>query len=140
MEFTTNSSAETKRRAAALAPRLPAGTVIALYGEIGAGKTCFVQGLARGLGIKGPVASPTFIIINEHAGKTPLYHVDLYRLPTVEDALQIGLEEYFSRDGITVIEWAERAEELLPPGTIRVHLTAQGQNCRHIAIQGLADD
>ncbi len=120
--------------AAALARQLQPPAVVALFGDIGAGKTCFVQGLAAGLGLREPVTSPTFVIINEYPGPVPLYHMDLYRLPAAADALAAGLEEYFDRPGITVIEWAERAEELLPPSAIRVRLECVGPRRRRIQI------
>ncbi len=132
--FLSNSPEETLNFAAEFVGRLTPPRTIALYGEIGAGKTCFVQGLAKGLNIQGPVSSPTFVIINEYEGKIPLYHMDLYRLLTAEDALMIGIEEYFERPGITVIEWAERAEEILPSAAIRIHLEFAGEMHRRITI------
>ena len=111
----THSPEETWRLAAALLPRLPPGAVLALHGELGSGKTCFVQGLARALGVRQAVTSPTFTLIHEYPGARPLYHVDLYRLRDAGDARDLGLEEYIQGDGLTVIEWAERAAELLPP-------------------------
>ncbi len=133
-EYITHSPAETRRVAAALARQLQPPAIVALFGDIGAGKTCFVQGLAAGLGLRETVTSPTFIIINEYPGPVPLYHMDLYRLPEAEDALQAGIEEYFERPGITVIEWAERAEALLPPSAIRVRLENAGPRQRRILI------
>ncbi|MCX6996179.1 MAG: tRNA (adenosine(37)-N6)-threonylcarbamoyltransferase complex ATPase subunit type 1 TsaE [Kiritimatiellaeota bacterium] len=115
--FVTRSPAETRRLAADLLPRLAPGAVLALHGDLGAGKTCFVQGLAAALGVTQPVCSPTFTLIHEYAGAQPIYHVDLYRLHGAEDALGLGLEEYLQGQGLTVIEWAERAAEILPPGT-----------------------
>ena len=112
----TRSPAETRRLAADLLPRLAPGAVLALHGDLGTGKTCFAQGLAAALGVTQPVNSPTFTLIREYAGTQPIYHVDLYRLRGAEDALGLGLEEYFNGRGITVIEWAERAAGLLPPG------------------------
>lgn len=101
---------------------LKSGTVIALHGELGAGKTCLVQGLARGLDVQEPVHSPTFTLINEYCGRMPLYHLDLYRLHSENQALDIGIENYLPGDGITAIEWADRIEGLLPPGTIHLVL------------------
>ena len=101
---------------------LPAGTVIALHGDLGAGKTCFVKGLARGLDVEGPVHSPTFTLINEYRGRLPLYHLDLYRLHGPEDALAIGIDQYLPGDGITAIEWADRIESILPANTIHIML------------------
>lgn len=104
------------------AHHLSAGTIIALHGDLGAGKTCLVQGLARGLDIQGPVHSPTFTLINEYRGRLPLYHLDLYRLRGEQDALDIGIEQYLPGDGITVIEWADRIQTLLPDQTFHVLL------------------
>lgn len=101
---------------------LPVGTVIALHGDLGAGKTCLVQGLARGLDVAGTVHSPTFTLINEYKGKMPLYHMDLYRIRSAEEAWQIGLEQYLPGDGITAIEWADRIDGSLPASAIHVVL------------------
>lgn len=103
---------------------LPARGVIALSGDLGSGKTCFVQGLAAALGVRQAVTSPTFTLVNEYRGARPLFHIDLYRLRNADEALALGLEEYFERDGVVAIEWAERAEPLLPPTTVRVRLEA----------------
>jgi tRNA threonylcarbamoyladenosine biosynthesis protein TsaE len=103
---------------------LPVRGVIALSGDLGSGKTCFVQGLAAALGIMQAVTSPTFTIVNEYRGSRPLFHIDLYRLTNADEALALGLEEYFERDGVVAIEWAERAETLLPATTVRVRLEA----------------
>lgn len=105
---------ETRAAAHALAQRLSAGAVVALVGELGAGKTCFVQGLAEALGVTEPVTSPTFTLIQEYRGRLPLAHVDLYRLNDPEELLQLGLDEYLEGPGITVLEWADRAPGLLP--------------------------
>ena len=111
---TTTSPEETHRVAADLLKGLGPGTVLALHGELGAGKTCFVQGLAQALGVKRAVGSPTFTLINEYPGPLPLYHIDLYRIGGVNEAFGLGLEEYLESEGITAIEWAERVAELLP--------------------------
>ena len=116
-----------------LAGTLGAGTVIALIGELGAGKTCLVKGLAAGLGITHVVTSPTFTLIHEYrGGRLPLAHIDLYRLATAGEAINIGIEEYLGGSGITVIEWAERIEELLPAHTQRIRLTALDETTRQI--------
>ena len=117
----THSPEETRRLAADLLRELKPGAVLALHGDLGAGKTCFVQGLAAELGVQQAVSSPTFTLIHEYECTPPLYHADLYRIRDADDAFGLGLEEYFHGDGITVIEWAERAAELLPPNTW--HLT-----------------
>lgn len=85
-----------------------------LIGELGAGKTCFVQGLARGLGIEDNVSSPSFVLLREYKGRLPLYHIDLYRLEQLSEIADLGLDDYFYGDGVSVIEWANRAPELLP--------------------------
>lgn len=96
--------------------------VIALHGNLGAGKTCFTQGLAQAAGVKEPVCSPTYTIISEYRGTVPFHHIDLYRLGGPEEAFDLGLDEYLDAGGITVIEWAERAAELLLPDTIHIRI------------------
>jgi len=120
----THSPEETWELAAELAGDLGPGTVIALHGDLGAGKTCFIQGYAAALGIDEPVTSPTYTLIGEYKGRLPLHHIDLYRLSGPEEALGLGLEEYFDANGITAIEWAERAEGLLPPDLLHIQITA----------------
>lgn len=120
----TNSPEETWELAAELANELGAGTVIALHGDLGAGKTCFIQGLAAALGIDEPITSPTYTLIGEYEGRLPLHHIDLYRLSGPAEALGLGLEEYFDANGITAIEWAERAEGLLPPDLLHIRIAA----------------
>ena len=97
--------------------------IIALHGDLGAGKTCFVQGMSRALGIGIPISSPTYTLIDEYEGENPLYHIDLYRLSNSIEVLGIGLEEYFEKDGLIAIEWAERGEDLLPEDSIHVHIS-----------------
>jgi tRNA threonylcarbamoyladenosine biosynthesis protein TsaE len=128
---------DTRALAAALARRASPGTVIALHGELGAGKTCFVQGLAAGLGIAGPVTSPTFVMIAEYRAPVPLYHVDLYRTGTLAEIVALGLEELLHGDGVTAIEWAEKAEPLLPPDTIHVRLRGAGEEPRTVELRGV---
>ena len=118
----TNSPEETWALAAELADELGPGNVIALHGDLGAGKTCFIQGYAAALGIDEPITSPTYTLIGEYEGRLPLHHIDLYRLSGPVEALGLGLEEYFDVDGITAIEWAERAEGLLPPDLLHVQI------------------
>jgi tRNA threonylcarbamoyladenosine biosynthesis protein TsaE len=118
----TSSPEETMAWAARWATALRPGTVIALHGDLGAGKTCFVRGLATGLGTTGHPHSPTFTLINEYPGPVPLYHLDLYRLAGEEEAWDLGIDQYLPGDGITAIEWADRIARILPPGTVHVHL------------------
>jgi len=120
----THSPEETWALAAELADELGPGSVIALHGDLGAGKTCFIQGYAAALGIDEPITSPTYTIIGECEGRLPLHHIDLYRLSGPEEAIGLGLEEYFDANGITAIEWAERAEGLLPPNLLHIQIKA----------------
>jgi len=118
----THSPEETWDLATELANTLPAGTIIALHGDLGAGKTCFMQGFALALGVEEPVTSPTYTLIGEYQGRLPLHHIDLYRISGPQEALGLGLEEYFEAGGITAIEWAERAEGLLPPDLLHISI------------------
>jgi len=129
------SPQETHSVAAELVKALPAGSVVALHGELGSGKTCFVQGMARALNITQAVTSPTFTIVGEYAGTLPLYHIDLYRIHDPDELLAIGFEDYLEGDGITAIEWAERAGDLIPPAAVHVHMRAlDAPNEREIRI------
>jgi tRNA threonylcarbamoyladenosine biosynthesis protein TsaE len=133
----TETPEATRDVAARLAQTLGPGDVVALSGELGAGKTCFVQGLAAGLGITGPITSPTFILVAEYVGRLPLYHVDLYRTASVDEIRGLGLEEMLDGEGLTVIEWAEKAEALLPDRAVRVHIHGVGDEPREIELAGL---
>lgn len=118
---------ETRRTAAELIRTMPEITVVALKGELGSGKTCFVQGMAEALNIEIPVTSPTFTLINEYAGMRPLYHFDLYRISNPDELLSLGFEDYLASEGIVAIEWPEKAAGLLPPETIYVDLKTLDQ-------------
>lgn len=117
-----------------LAQLLQAGDVVVLTGSLGAGKTTFVQGLAKGLGIDHPVQSPTFTLINEHFGRLPLYHMDVYRLSGDADALDLGLSEYITGDGVCVLEWAERIEDALPDDLLQLVIETQPDDSRMIRV------
>lgn len=117
----TESPDETKAFAADLAKELKPGAVLALHGDLGGGKTCFVQGLAEALEVKEIVNSPTFTIINEYRGRLRLHHVDLYRLKSETEALTLGLDELLEGDGITAIEWPEKISSILPKDTIHIY-------------------
>ncbi len=115
---------------------LSAGDVICLTGELGAGKTCFVKGLAEGLGIEGKaITSPTFIIINEYKGRIPLWHIDLYRIGVVGDLRDIGMEEIVYGNGVTAIEWAERIKDRLPDERMDITLKWVDEETRSIKIE-----
>ncbi|TET10534.1 MAG: tRNA (adenosine(37)-N6)-threonylcarbamoyltransferase complex ATPase subunit type 1 TsaE [Candidatus Atribacteria bacterium] len=110
----TKSPEETKNLGKEVSKLAKPGDLLAFYGELGTGKTCFIQGIARGLKVKDYVTSPSFTIINEYQGKIPIYHFDLFRLDNAEEILELGYKEYFYGEGLTVIEWAEKIEQLLP--------------------------
>ncbi|HUI07632.1 MAG TPA: tRNA (adenosine(37)-N6)-threonylcarbamoyltransferase complex ATPase subunit type 1 TsaE [Verrucomicrobiae bacterium] len=118
-----------------LATGLERGDVLALSGELGSGKTALIKGVARSLGISQEVTSPTFALIHEYVGgRLPLFHLDLYRLDSIRQALAIGVEEYLNGDGVTVIEWAEKIEPLLPERARRVRIGLLGENARRIEV------
>jgi tRNA threonylcarbamoyladenosine biosynthesis protein TsaE len=121
--YISNSPEDTNRLAALLAQWLVPGCVVALEGDLGAGKTTFSQAFARGLGVREIVSSPTFTIIKEYEGeRCPFYHMDVYRL-TVEEADELGLDDYFFGDGITLVEWASRIEEIMPQERLQMTMT-----------------
>lgn len=130
----TASAEETEAVGERLGAALGPGDVVALTGELGAGKTCFVQGLARALGVTRPVTSPTFVMVNEYRGRLPVHHVDAYRTASLTELLDLGLPELFDDGGVTVIEWADKVGPLLPARTIRVHLDGVGDEPRRISI------
>ena len=105
--FETNSEAETEQVGADFAGTLPDGVVVAMYGELGSGKTAFVRGMARGMGIHCRVSSPTFTIVNEYEGERELIHFDMYRLQSGDELFDIGWEDYLARGGICAVEWSE---------------------------------
>src|SRR5437762_5444537 len=131
----SRSPEQTQAIAARLAETLQPGDVVALTGELGAGKTCFTQGLARGLEVTGRVTSPTFVLVNEYRGRLPVHHVDAYRTGSLTELLDLGLEELFSGDGVTIVEWADKLRPLLPARTIHVHIDGVGDEPRVITIE-----
>ncbi len=131
----TESAEQTEELGSTIAKRLKKGSVVALYGELGAGKTTLVKGMAKGLGIKGYVKSPSFTIVHIYrGGRLPLYHIDLYRIAP-DEADTFELEEYIWSDGVCVIEWAEKVKELLPEDTIYINITHEGDDRRKIEIR-----
>ena len=113
MEYLSHNERETEALGAALAARLRPGDVVAYLGDLGAGKTAFTRGLARGLGYAGRVTSPTFTIVNEYEGPVPLFHFDMYRLGGEEDLFDIGWEDYLNRGGVCAVEWSENVAEAM---------------------------
>ena len=131
----SQSAQETVEFGRQLAGEFRSGDVVALTGELGTGKTCLVKGIALGLGITQEVTSPTFTLIHEYrGGRLTLYHVDLYRLNSVEQVAGIGIEDYLQTEGVTVIEWAEKMEPLLPANARRIRLEATGESARRIEV------
>jgi tRNA threonylcarbamoyladenosine biosynthesis protein TsaE len=126
---------ETQAAGARLAESLGPGDVVALTGELGAGKTCFTQGLARGLGVAGRAISPTFVLVNEYRGRVPVHHVDAYRTGSLTELVDLGIDEMFSGDGVTIVEWADKLRPLLPAHTVHVHIEGLGDEPRTITIR-----
>ena len=139
MEYRSNSPGETEALGAALAKLLWPGAVVAFTGDLGAGKTAFVRGMAQGLGVAGRGTSPTFTIVNEYeGGRLPLFHFDLYRLASSDELFEIGWEDYLRRGGVCAVEWSENAAGALERDTVRVDLRRGAEDGqRVITIQGV---
>lgn len=140
MQYFTNSAEETERLGQRLGETLRGGEVVAYLGELGAGKTAFTRGLARGLGISMRVTSPTYTIVNEYTGgRLPLFHFDMYRLGSEEELFDIGWEDYLARGGVCAVEWSERAEDAFDGSTVRIDFrrSAQHDGWRVITITGV---
>ena len=135
-EFITNSAEETEALGQRLGEALQPGSVVAYTGDLGAGKTAFTRGLARGLGIRDRVTSPTFDIVNEYeSGRMPLFHFDMYRLGSSDELFDIGWEDYLARGGVCAVEWSENVEDALEENTIRVDIRrGEGDNQRRILL------
>ena len=136
MEFITNSPEETEALGEKLSKILTSGTILAYRGDLGAGKTAFTRGLARGLGCREQVTSPTYTIVNEYlGGRLPLFHFDMYRLRCADDLFDIGWDDYLERGGICAVEWSENVEEAMEDPVI-VNIEKIGENSRKITIEG----
>ena len=136
--MTTTSPRETELLGERLARQLMGGEVLALFGGMGMGKTAFTRGLARGLDVQDPVSSPTFALVNEYAGRLPLYHFDMYRVTSWDDLYSTGFFDYLETGGVLVIEWSENIEEALPENTVKIIFKrGNGENDREIEIEGL---
>ena len=138
MQFVSHSTQETEQFGEEVAKSLRGGDVLAFTGSLGMGKTAFTRGLARGLGCRGRVTSPTFTIVNEYDGKTPLFHFDMYRLGSSDELFDIGWEDYLARGGVCAVEWSERVSDALPEDTIFVDIARgeEGENTRTITVTG----
>ena len=136
MEFITHSPEETEKVGQALGQVLQPGSVLAYTGDLGAGKTAFTRGLAKGLGATEQVTSPTYTIVNEYlSGRLPLFHFDMYRLSCADDLWDIGWEDYLERGGVCAVEWSENVEEAMT-GAIRICIEKTGEETRCITIEG----
>lgn len=134
MIIESKTAASTRRIGEAIGKELKAGDVILLAGPLGAGKTTLVQGMAKGLGVTGSVMSPTFVLARELEGRLKMYHVDLYRLEKIPEITDLGLDDYLYGDGVTVIEWADRAETLWPDDHLRVDLEYAADKGRKLKV------
>jgi tRNA threonylcarbamoyladenosine biosynthesis protein TsaE len=134
-EIVTGGPEETEAAGERLGRTLGAGAVVALTGELGAGKTCFVQGLVRGLGATVRATSPTFVLVNRYQGRVVVHHVDAYRTDSMTELIDLGLLELMGGPGVTIIEWADKLRPLLPPDTIHVHISGVGDEPRSITIR-----
>lgn len=139
MKVVSRSAQETQALGERLGARLGRGDVVACIGPLGAGKTCFLQGLARGLGVMTDVTSPTFVLVNQYRGRLPVYHVDAYRTGSLSELVDLGLEEMLHGEGVTVVEWADKLLPLLPPRTITVTIAGLGDEPRQIELAGPAE-
>lgn len=138
MTVTAFSERETELAGARLAAGLAPGSVVALYGDLGAGKTAFVRGMAEGLGLDAQVTSPTYTVVNEYAGKVPLFHFDMYRLSGCDELYGIGWDDYLDRGGICAVEWSENVEAIFGPDTVKVRLQRIDDGTRKITIEGIS--
>jgi tRNA threonylcarbamoyladenosine biosynthesis protein TsaE len=135
LDFISHSEAQTRRLGARLAALLQPGDVLALVGDLGSGKTRWVQGICQGLGVTDPVISPTFTLVNEYHGPWAIYHIDLYRLVDAAETLTFGLEDYLYGEGISLIEWADRATDYLPVDHLVVELYYLEETKRRVVLR-----
>ena len=137
-EYITHSERETEELGRRFAGPLPGGTVVAMYGDLGAGKTAFVRGMARGMGLDCRVSSPTFTIINEYLGQRELIHFDMYRLSGADELFDIGWEDYLSRGAVCAVEWSENVRDAFTGDEVVVRIRKLGDTEREIVIEGAA--
>ncbi|MBQ6845697.1 MAG: tRNA (adenosine(37)-N6)-threonylcarbamoyltransferase complex ATPase subunit type 1 TsaE [Oscillospiraceae bacterium] len=135
MTYITKNERETESIGENFAKSLKPGCIVALRGEMGAGKTVFVRGVARGLGISGRVTSPTYTVVNEYNGEMPLFHFDLYRLGSADELFEIGFDDYLSRGGVCLIEWFEKAEDEYAPDIVVDIVYGEEEGTRSINIR-----
>lgn len=138
-EFISKSEQDTEELGRRFAEKLPGGTVVAMYGDLGAGKTAFVRGMARGMGLDCRVSSPTFTIVNEYLGKRELIHFDMYRLSGADELFDIGWEDYLARGAVCVVEWSENVRDAFFGDEIIVRIDKLSDTERRIIIEGLPE-
>ena len=136
-EFISHSQLETEEVGRKLAEKLPGGSVVAMYGDLGAGKTAFVRGMARGMGLSCRVSSPTFTIVNEYLGQRELIHFDMYRLSSADELFDIGWEDYLSRNAVCAVEWSENVQDAFFGDEIVVRIEKLNDTDRKILIEGV---
>jgi tRNA threonylcarbamoyladenosine biosynthesis protein TsaE len=134
IDIATSALDETRKAAAALAELLVPGDVVSLTGDLGAGKTAFVQGAARAMGVEEPVMSPTFVLVREYRGVMPIYHVDVYRLDRLQEVHDLGFEDFLDPGGVVFVEWGDAIEALLPDSHLRVELHTEGEDSRRLRL------
>ncbi|MGE5677612.1 MAG: tRNA (adenosine(37)-N6)-threonylcarbamoyltransferase complex ATPase subunit type 1 TsaE [Pseudomonadota bacterium] len=140
LKYLTQSTEETSKIGEQLGKLVGIGNIICLSGDLGAGKTAFTKGIAKGLGVADYVTSPTYTIINEYEGRLPLYHFDVYRLNDVEEMYELGYEEYFFGDGVVVLEWADIVKEIIPKERLWITiLNSKGDDTREIIMEATGE-
>ncbi|GAB4526264.1 MAG: tRNA (adenosine(37)-N6)-threonylcarbamoyltransferase complex ATPase subunit type 1 TsaE [Anaerolineae bacterium] len=139
LDFISHSETQTRRLGARLGELFTGGEIVALQGELGTGKTRWVQGAGQGLQVNQPVTSPSFTLVNEYPGRLTLYHIDLYRINQAAEALAFGIEDYLYGDGVCLIEWAERIVEILPPERMWITFHYLDDTKRRITLQAAGD-
>lgn len=135
LEVTSSSPEETQQFGVRLGKLAQPGDVFLLVGKLGTGKTCLTQGIARGLGIKEYAASPSFVVVRELHGRLPLYHMDFYRLDNLEEIAELGLDDYFYGQGVSVVEWAEKGLSLLPPEHLLIEMSYVSDTGRRLKLK-----
>ncbi len=134
-ELVSRSPEETQKVGEALGKHASSGDVILLVGDLGSGKTCLTQGIARGLGVKETARSPTFVLVSQYRGRLPLYHADLYRVDNVDEVWDLGLDDYLFGEGVTVVEWAEKASEVVPSEHLLIKMEYLGDMERRLTLK-----
>jgi len=135
MNFISESPEETQRLGEELGRLAQPGDLFLLVGNLGTGKTCLTQGIAWGLGIEGYATSPSFVVVNQYRGRLPLYHIDLYRLDSIEEVIELGLDDYLYSEGVSVVEWAEKAIEVLPKEHLLIEMNFLSDTSRNVVLK-----